>query len=100
MKLIKKELTSEMKKKKASVASSVQFRNDMLESQKRINSQNEFDRLQGAKLMSALHPNVESRMKDLQHKARESFKGETHAIYKTVFSIISQYIEHGILSKA
>ena len=39
---------SEMKRKKASVASSVQLRNYILESQKRINYQNEFDRLQGA----------------------------------------------------
>ena len=40
---------SEMTKKKASVASSVQFRHEVLESQKRINYQSVFDRLQGFK---------------------------------------------------
>ena len=40
---------SEMKKKPASVASPIQFRHDILESKKRVNYQNEFDRLQGAK---------------------------------------------------
>ena len=50
-------LMSEMKKEKASVASSVQFRNEALESQKRkVNYQSEFDRLQGAKRLTALHP--------------------------------------------
>ena len=42
-------LMGEMKKKRATIASSVQFRNDFLESQKRIHYHNEFDRLQGAK---------------------------------------------------
>ena len=41
-------LMEEMKKKKVNIASSVQFRNDVLESQKRVNYQNEFDRLHGA----------------------------------------------------
>ena len=74
---------SEMKKKQASVASSVQFRNEVLESQKRINYQSEFDRLQGAKRLTALHPNVKSRMVDVQHKARQSLKGASHVIYQT-----------------
>ena len=73
---------SEMKKKQASVASSVQFRNEVLESQKRVNYQNEFDRLQGAKRLTALHPNVKYRMIDIQHKARQSLKCDSHAIYK------------------
>ena len=46
---IDSKLMSEMNKKKASVASSIQFGNGVLESQKRINYQSEFDRLQGAK---------------------------------------------------
>ena len=41
-------LLSEVIKKKATIASPVQFRNDISKSQKRINYQNEFDRLQGA----------------------------------------------------
>ena len=48
---------SEMKKKKASVPSPAQFRNKVLESQKRYNYQSECDRLQGAKRFTALHPN-------------------------------------------
>ena len=46
-------LMEEMKIKKLNIASSVQFRNDILESQKRVNYQNEFDRLHGAKQLSA-----------------------------------------------
>ena len=56
-------LISEMKKKRATITSSVQFRHGFLESQKRINDQNEFDRLQGAKRIIGLQPNVTSRMK-------------------------------------
>ena len=57
----------------------------MLESQKRVNYQNEFDRFQGAKRLTALHPDAKSRMKELQNKARQSLKGETHNIYRTKF---------------
>ena len=78
-------LIEEMKKKKADIVSSVQFRNELLESQKRINYQNEFDRLRGAKKLSALDPNVKSRMKQLQSKAIQSLKGDTHIIYSTKF---------------
>ena len=42
--------------KNANVASSVQFRNEALEPQKRINYQSEFDRLHRAKRLTALHP--------------------------------------------
>ena len=47
------------------------------------NCQNEFDRLQGAKRLTALHPNATSRMKELQNKARQPLKGETPNIYRT-----------------
>ena len=82
---IDNKLIAEMKKKRANIVSSVQFRNEILESQKRINYQNEFERLQGAKKLSGLDPNVKSRMKELQSKARQSLKGETHIIYSTKF---------------
>lgn len=78
-------LMEEMKKKRADIVSSVQFRNEILESQKRVNYQNEFDRLQGAKKLSALDPHVKSRMQELQKKARQSLKGDTHRIYSTKF---------------
>ena len=51
-------LMSEMINKRATIASSVQFRNDILESQKRVNYQNEFDRLQSAKRIIGLQPHV------------------------------------------
>ena len=73
---------SEMKKIKASVASSVQFRNGILESQKRVNYQNEFDRVQAAKRISALHPNVKERMNYIQQKARASPHTQNHVMYK------------------
>ena len=38
-------LIGEMKKKRANIVSSIEFRNGILESQKRINYMNEFDRL-------------------------------------------------------
>ena len=82
---INNKLMEEMKKKRANIVSSVQFRNEVLESQKRINYQNEFDRLQGANKLSALDPNVKSRMQELQKKARQSLKGDTHRIYSTKF---------------
>ena len=56
-------LIAEMKKKRASNVSSVEIRNDIMESQKRVNYQNEFDRLQGSKKLSALDPNAKNRMK-------------------------------------
>ena len=56
-----------------------------MESQKRTNYHNEFDRLQGATTIRALHPNVKERMTKLQHKARQSLNTETHSIYKTRF---------------
>ena len=82
---IDNKLMSDMKKKREDIASSVQFRNDVLESQKRVNYQNEFDRLQGSNKLSGLNPNVKSRMQELQKKARQSLKGDTHRIYSTKF---------------
>ena len=57
-----------------------------MESQKRANYKNEFDRLQGAKSLPGLNQNVKNRMKDLQSMARLSLKGEQpHRIYSTKF---------------
>ena len=83
-----KKLMSETKKKQASAPSSVQFRNELLESQKLVNYQSEFDRFQGAKRLTPLHPSVKSRMVDIQHKARQPLKGDSHAIYKTKLQFI------------
>ena len=56
-----------------------------LESQKRVNYQSEFDRLQGAKKLSGLDTHVKSRMKGLQSMARKSLEGDggTHRNYYT-----------------
>ena len=74
-------LIAELPERREKIKAQVQFRHDILESQKRGNYQNEFDRLQGAKKLSALHPNAKSRMNGLQNMARKPLKGETHNIY-------------------
>ena len=79
-------LISELPEKREKIKAQVQFRHDLLESQKRVNYQNEFDRLQGAKKLTALDPHAKTRMKELQKKARQSLNGEpSHRIYSTKF---------------
>ena len=73
-------LIAELPERREKIKAQVQFRNHILEYQKRVNYQNEFDRLQGSKELTALQPDVKSRMKDLQYMARKSLKGDTHAI--------------------
>ena len=64
----------------------IEFRHDILESQKRVNYKNEFDRLQGAKKLPGLDANAKSRMKELQKKAKQSLNGTpSHIIYSTKF---------------
>ena len=79
-------LISELPAKREKIQAQVQFRHDILETQKRVNYHNESDRLQGAKKLVGLNPNVKSQMKSLQHKARQSLNGgDTHRIYTTKF---------------
>ena len=78
-------LIAELPERREKLKAQVQFIHDILESQKRVNYQNELDRLQGAKQLPALQPNVKSRMKDLQTMARKPLKGETHDIYRSKF---------------
>ena len=78
-------LIAELPEKREKIKAQVQFRHDILESQKRINYQNEFDRLQGAKKLPGLDPHIKTRMQELQKKARQSLKGDTHRIYSTKF---------------
>ena len=80
-------LIAELPEKREKRKQHIEFRHDLLESQKRVNYQNEFDRLQGAKKLSGLDTHVKSRMKDLQSMARKSLKGDgdTHRIYYTKF---------------
>ena len=79
-------LIAELPEKREKIKAQVQFRHDLLESQKRVNYQNEFDRLQGAKKLTALDTNAKTRMKELQKKARQSLNGApSHRIYSAKF---------------
>ena len=79
-------LIAELTEKREKIKAQVQFRHDLLESQKRVNYQNEFDRLQGAKKLAALDTNAKTRMKELQKKARQSLNGApSHRIYSAKF---------------
>ena len=78
---------AELPEKRQKIRARVEFRHDLLESQKRVTYKNEFDRLQGAKKLSRLAAHVKYRMKGLQNMARKSLKGDggTHRIYSTKF---------------
>ena len=79
-------LIAELPEKREKIKAQVQFRHDLLEAQKRVNYQNEFDRLQGAKKLAGLDVKAKSRMQELHKKARQSLKGEpSHRIYSTNF---------------
>ena len=79
-------LIAELPEKRQKIKAQIEFRNDILESQKRINYKNEFDRLQGGKKLAGLDANAKARMKELQKKAKQSLNGEpSHRIYSTKF---------------
>ena len=79
-------LIAELPEQREKVKAQVQFRHDLLESQKRVNYKNEFDRLQGAKKLPGLDANTKTRMQELQKKARKPLSGEPpHRIYSTKF---------------
>ena len=69
------------------IKTQIEFRHDLLESQKRVYYQSEFYRLQGAKKLPGLDTHVKSRMKGLQSMARKSLKGDgdTHRTDSTNF---------------
>ena len=82
-------LIAEIPGKRENIKAQIEFRNNILESQKRINYQNEFDRLQGAKKISGLDANAKSRMKELQNKATQSLIGEpSHRIFQRNFNLL------------
>ena len=77
---------SELPEKQETIKAQVQFRHDLSESQKRINCQNEFDRLQGAKKLPGLNANTKSRIQELLKTARQPLKGEpSHRIHSSKF---------------
>ena len=61
-------LIAELPERREKISTQVQFRTEILESQKRVSYQNEFDRLRGAKRLAGLHPNVNYRIKEFQQK--------------------------------
>ena len=72
--------------KREKIKAQIELRNSRLESQKRINYKNEFDRLQGGKKLLGLDTITKSRIQELQKKATQSLKGEpSHRIYSTKF---------------
>ena len=56
-------LIAELPEKREKIQAQIGFRNNIIESQKRVNYNNEFDRLQGAKKTSGLDANTKTRMK-------------------------------------
>ena len=79
-------LIAEVPEKREKIKAQIEFRNNILESQKRINYKNEFDRLQGGKKLAGLDANAKARMKELQQKAKQSLNGApSHRIYSTKF---------------
>ena len=79
-------LIAELPEKRENIKSHIQFRHALLESQKRVNYHNEFDRLQGAKKLTALDTNAKTRLKELQKKASQSLNGApSHRIYSAKF---------------
>ena len=77
-------LISELPEKRKKIKAQVEFRNDILESQKRVNYKNELERSQGAKKLPGLDANTITRMKELQKKAKQSLNcTPSHIIYST-----------------
>ena len=77
---------AELPEQRDNIKAHIEFRHDLLESQKRVNYKNEFDRLQGAKRLPGLDANAKSRMKGLQKKAKQSLNGSpSPRIYSTKF---------------
>ena len=56
-------LIAELPEKREKIKAQIGFRNNIIESQKRISYKNEFDRLQGANKISGLDANAKTRVK-------------------------------------
>ena len=77
---------AELPEKRQKIKAHIEFRHDLLESQKRVSYHNEFDSLQGAKRLPGLDDKTKTRMKELQKKAKQSLKGEpSHRICSAKF---------------
>ena len=79
-------LIAELPEKRETIKAQIEFRNNILEPQKRIHYKNESDRLQGAKRLPGLDANTKTRMKELQNNAKQPLNGTpAHRIYSTKF---------------
>ena len=79
-------LIAELPEKREKIKAQIIFRHDLLETQKRVNYKNEFDRLQGGKKLPGLDTKTKSIMQELQKKAKQSLNGEpSHRIYSAKF---------------
>ena len=74
-------LAAEIPEKQEKIKAQVQFRHDLLESQKRVNYQNEFDRLQGARKLSGLDPHVKIRLKIIAKEGKAITERRTTTPY-------------------
>ena len=70
-------LISEPPEKREKIKAQVEFRNGILESQKRVNYKSEPDRPQGAKRLPGLDANTITRMRELQKKGKAIVKWHT-----------------------
>ena len=57
-----KKLVAELPEQREKIKAQVQFRHDLIESQRRNNYKNELDRLQGAKKLPGLDANAKTRV--------------------------------------
>ena len=73
-----KKLLESLREKNSKALSSTQFRHDALEAQKRINYQNEFNRLRGDKSIADINHTHKKRMELLQKMAKSSLLGEVY----------------------
>ena len=83
-------LIAGLPERRENIKAQVQFRTEISEFQKRANYQTEFDRSQGAKRMTGLHPNCKISNERTSTKS-QTLNGEpAHAMYeaKFQFSII------------
>ena len=82
-------LITERLEKRETIKTQIEFRHDLLESQKRVNYQSEFDRFQGAKKVSGLDTNGKTSA-SITKKTGQSLKGDgdTHRIDFTNFNLL------------
>ena len=84
-------LLTELEKNRTQQASSIKFRRDLIESQKRSNYVNEYDRLKGSieqhTLQGLRSQHLRNRQKELKNLAKESIYPSKHEIYKQLLKI-------------